>query len=112
MFAGGGGARWPLSERPFGFYVMRVEVSLPLADMPVYSISPVLSVPRHILNILSPIQLCMQSVNPLHLLRAPEAATQNGENHLGRRGLGVHLRNCIDGNPARRGNPGYNLRTQ
>lgn len=25
MFAGGGGARWPLNERPLGFYVMRVE---------------------------------------------------------------------------------------
>lgn len=37
VFAGGGGALWPLSDRPFSFYVMRVEVSLQLAKTMVHN---------------------------------------------------------------------------
>lgn len=37
VFAGGGGALWPLSDRPFSFYVMRVEVSLQLAETMVHN---------------------------------------------------------------------------
>lgn len=37
VFAGGGGAFWPLSDRPFSFYVMRVEVSLQLAKTMVHN---------------------------------------------------------------------------
>lgn len=59
------------------------------------------AVPRHRLDILSPLELSVQAIDPLHILRTATTDPQDGSHYHGCRGLGDNMRRRVHGRPAR-----------